>query len=127
MEAVDEQIAELKARIKELEEIKLRLEIPFVEAMGQATVGMIPARENDSYYEVAYKARKQTVISAKNLMEKHPELMSEYTKVKDVYKRQIEGYKRCDSNRFWKEKIRQTLQPVSYTHLKKRLRKILMD
>lgn len=45
MEAVDEQIAELKARIKELEEIKLRLEIPFVEAMGQATVGMIPARE----------------------------------------------------------------------------------
>lgn len=82
MEAVDEQIAELKARIKELEEIKLRLEIPFVEAMGQATVGMIPARENDSYYEVAYKARKQTVISAKNLMEKHPELMSEYTKVK---------------------------------------------
>ena len=43
---------------------------------------MIPASENDSYYEVAYKARKQTVISAKNLMEKHPELMSEYTKVK---------------------------------------------
>lgn len=35
-------------------------------------MGMIPARENDSYYEVAYKARKQTVISAKNLMEKHP-------------------------------------------------------
>ena len=83
IEAVEKQISELKKEIETLEEMKQRLQIPIIAEMGTATEGIIMVSGNEpEYYEITYKPRSRSYISAKRLMEENPELVAEYANIR---------------------------------------------
>ncbi|MBY2229043.1 site-specific DNA-methyltransferase [Clostridioides difficile] len=53
--------------------------------------------------------RDSMSITWKDLVASVVEKLGKIAKLEDIYK-EIEGHKKCKSNKFWKEKVRQTLQ-----------------
>lgn len=80
IEAIDREIQSLKNKMDGLAEMKKKLQIPFVEAMGNSVTGILACGDGD-YYEVAYKPRGKSVVPVAKLLYGYPDLVEKYTKV----------------------------------------------
>ncbi len=81
METIDFKVKELQDQIKELKEVKARLQIPLCDEMGEVCEAMLSTGDGSTCFHVTYRPREKTSISVEALMKEAPELVPLYTSV----------------------------------------------